>query len=564
MLVAKEPTASGCQILLDEEENMKKIIALVMAVAMLLVCLAGCGGGDSGGTDYKVIRFAVAYDAPTLDPQGSEDDASYFIVNQIGEGLVLGYGGEIHPGVAERWESSEDGMTWTFYLRESKWSDGTDVTAKDFVYAAQRALDPNAARVAAQEYYVLENGEAYQQGECTFEEVGIKAVDDHTLELQLAHPNAAPLYTISNYSWFPMHQQACEAAGSSYGAEASTLISNGPFVCTEWAHESKFILKKNEHYWNAANVQIDEVQYIIGALDQVAADLAQAGELDVVKTFNLQTIATLEGIGFVSDKTIDSTAFLHMNCAGQSETGRFMSNVNFRKALSYAIDRSAVLNVAAEVGVIGTRITPPGTLTADGEDWYEAYPLADAWSVTAEPEKAKAYLQKALDELGVTTEELPEFELLCFDSQKNLDRGQAIQDMVLQTLGVKIVMNPQPIQQMLDMAYNGEFDFWFGGKTVIYPDWLKEIGYEYNSKDASAVTNYDNPAYTALYEEAEQCVDMHERNRCINEMETIILEDMATLYLYWQETNWCHAANLNGIEQLNGYGPYFATAYYTE
>lgn len=543
---------------------MKKIIALVMAVAMLLICLAGCGGEGSGGTDYKVVRFAVAYDAPTLDPQQSKDDASYFIVTQIGEGLVMGYGGEIHPGVAERWETSEDGLTWTFHLRESKWSDGTDVTAKDFVYAAQRALDPNAARVAAQVFYVLENGEAYQQGQCSFEDVGIKTVDDHTLELHLAYPNAALLYIISRFDWFPMNQQACEAAGISYGAEADTLISNGPFVCTEWTHESKFVMKKNEYYWNAANVQIDELQYIIGAEDQVAADLAQAGELELMQTRNLQTIATLEGIGFASDKIIDTTAFLHMNCAGQNETGRFMSNLNFRKAISCAIDRTAVLNVAAEAGVVGTRITPPETLTADGTDWYEAYPLADGWSTTAEPEKAREYLQKALDELGATTADIPEFELLCFDSQKNLDRGQAIQDMVLQTLGVKIVMNPQPLQQMLEMVDNGQYDFYFGGKPVIYPDWLKEIGYEYNIKDASAVTNYDNPAYTALYEEAERCVDMHERNRCINEMETIILEDMTTLYLYWQETNWCHVANLNGIEQLNGYGPYFATAYYTE
>ena len=545
---------------------MKKIIATVMAAVLLLGCLAGCGGNDdnSNGDAYHVIHFAVEYDAPTLDPQATNDDAAYLVINQIGEGLVVGYGGEIHPGMAERWDTSEDGLTWTFYLRESKWDDGTAVTANDFVYAAQRALEPGTARIAASEYYVLENAEAYQAGECDFEAVGIKAVDEHTLELRLAHTNAALLYTLSNYNWFPMQQQACEAVGISYGAEADTLASNGPFVCVEWGHESKFVLKKNENYWNADNVQIDEVQYVIGAADQVAADLAQAGDVDLMQTNDRQTIATLESLGFSSDKVVDTTAFLQMNCAGQEETGRFMSNVNFRKALSCAIDREAVLQVAGETGTVGTRITMPGTLTADGKDWYEEYPLADGWATKAESEKAKEYLQKALDELGATAADIPELELLCFDSQKNLERGQAIQDMVLQTLGVKIVLNPQPIQQMLEMKANSEFDFCFVGKAAVYPDWLKEIGYEFNSADPSAVTNYNNPVYTELYNEASQCVDMHVRNQCVNELESIIMEDMATLYLYWEETNWLHPANLTGIEQLNGYGPYFATAQYTD
>ena len=543
---------------------MKKMIALLLAALMLMALATGCSdSGKNGGEDgYNVIRFAQGYDATTLDPQNCYDDGSYFVLNNVNEGLVVGYGGEIYPGIAERWDVSEDGMVYTFHLRDAKWNDGTPITAYDFVYSAKRILDPNTAYEQASVYYSFKNGEKCHLGECSFDEVGVKALDERTLEYTLENPTAILLYALAGYSMGPVKQEACEAAGVEYGAKAENIVTCGPFTVTEWQHESKIILKKNENYWNADNVHIDEVQFIIGAADQVASDLFMAGELDAARFTNNTAVQTLDSLGLNSDLQMSTYYFAHLNCAGHdAEAGRFMGNANFRKALSCAIGREEIVQVADVPAIPSYRITVPTLTTADGKSWDEEYPLT-GWSTSAEPEKAKEYLQLALQEVGATVQDVPELQMLCFDSQGNLDKYQAMQDMIRQTLGITCVINPQPIQQMLDMADNGEFDFYLGGKPVTYPDWLDEVGSEYDSTHRSATANYVNPEYTKLAKQADMAVDMKERNERLYEMEQIIADDMATLCLYWMEDYMMYVPELTGIEDCNGLGPYFANCRY--
>lgn len=544
---------------------MKKMIAMLLAAVMLLALATGCSdsGGNGGEDDYQVIRFAQAYDATTLDPQNCYDDGSYFVLNNVNEGLVIGYGGEIYPGLAETWDVSDDGMVYTFHLRkDAKWSDGTPLTAHDFVYSAKRILDPTTAYEQATVYYNFKNGEKCHLGECSFDEVGVKALDDYTLEYILEKPTAILLYALSTYAMVPVKQEACEAAGVEYGASAESVVSCGPFTVAEWQHESKIILKKNEHYWNAENVHIDEIQFIIGAGGQVAADLFMAGELDVACFTDNTSVATLEPLGLGSILRMATYSFAHLNCGGHDEeAGRFMGNANFRKALSCAIGREEIVKVTDVLAMPTYRITAPTLTTADGKSWDEKYPLT-GWSTKAEPEKAKEYLALALEEIGATVDEVPVLQMLCFDSQANLDKYQAMQDMILQTLGITCVINPQPIQQMFDMADNGEFDFWVGGKPVTYPDWLDEVGSEYDSSYSGAVTNYVNPEYTRLAKEAEVAISMEERNAILYEMEKIIAEDMATLCLYWLQEYTMFVPELTGIEDCNGLGPYFVNCQY--
>lgn len=532
---------------------MKKMLALVMAVLMLMASFSAVA------EEPKVIRFGHSYDATTLDPQNCYDDGSYYVINNIVETLVVCRDKEIHPGVAETWEVSEDGLVYTFHLRQSNWSDGTPLTANDFVYAAKRVLDPTTAYENAYSFYSLKNGEAYNLGNCAFEDVGVKALDDYTLEYTLEYPSATAIYAFGGYAYAPMNQAACEKYGTAYGAEAENLLTNGPFTCTEWLHESKITIKKNPNYWNAENVKIDEVQYIIGASGQVAVDLFMAGDLDVGTFYDYDSIDTLTMLGMESTSRLSGYNFLHFNVAGGSEaTAPFMSNANFRKAISAAISREDIMRVANVVAQPAHRITAPTLVVADGRGWEEAYPM-QGWSTKAEPEKAKEYLNAALAEIGATLDQVPEIQMVCFDSQANMVKLQAVQDMIYQAIGVNCVISPQPIQQMFDMINNGQFDMWVGGKTLETPDWLGQVAYEY-SDTPGAISRYDSAAFNELYSKAERTPSMEERNELMNEMEKIIVEEMLTLHLYWSEDYTIFVPGVTGIGDLDGYGPYFATA----
>ena len=532
---------------------MKRTLALILAM-MLLVSVFAC---TASAEAPKVIRYGHGYDATTLDPQNAEDDGSYFVINNIIEPLVVGYDGTIHPGVAESWETSEDGTVYTFHLRQSNWSDGTPLTAKDFVYAAQRVLSPDAAYAQAYSFYTLKNGEQYNLGECAFEEVGVKALDDYTLEYTLSAPSATFLFDVSGYAFAPMNQAACEKYGETYGAEADNMLTNGPFICTEWLHDSKITISKNENYWNAENVHIDEVQYIIGASGQVAVDLFMAEELDVAGFSKQDNIDTMMMLGMDYTTNLSSSNFIWMNCSGGSDaTTKFMSNTNFRNAISAAISREDVMRVCNVVGVPADRIAAPTLVTASGKSWDEAYPV-EGWSTQAEPEKAKEYLNKAMEELGTTVEEVPELVMVCFDSQSNMTKLQAIQDMVFQTLGINCVISPQPIQQMFALVMGGEFDFWVGGKSLETPDWLSQIGFEF-SDGQGAIGGYKNEEYNAMFHAAETAATQEEREALLIQLENIIIEDMTTLHLFWSEEYTFTVPGLTGLKELNGYGPYFA------
>ena len=531
---------------------MKKMLALALAVMMMMSCF-------SAMAEDKVIRFGHSYDATTLDPHNCTDDGSYYILNNIVEPLVVGYGNDVHPGVAETWEPAADGTSIVFHLRQSNWSDGTPLTAQDFVYSVQRILDPNAAFENTYKFYIIKNAEKYNLGQCSFEEVGVKALDEYTLQYDFEYPQINPALALSGYAFAPVNQAACEKFGTAYGAEAENVLTNGPFVATEWLHQSKITIKKNANYWNAENVKLDEVQFIVGATGQVGVDLFMAGDLDVGLFSTIDHLDTLSMLGLEGEFRLSGFNFLNMNVKGSSEkTAPFMSNANFRKALSSAISREDVLRVANITGEAAYRIAPPTLPSGKGGTWAEDYPM-QGWSTKAEPEKAKAYLDAALQELNVTIDQVPEIVMLCYDSQSNMVKLQAVQDMIYQAIGVNCVISPQPIQQMFSMVNNAEFDLWVGGKTVELPDWIAQVGYEF-SGEIGNISGYEGEEYIKLYKSLNNIVDSAERAEIIAQMEQIIMDELLTLHLYWSSECTIAVDGISGIEDMNGYGPYFANA----
>jgi oligopeptide transport system substrate-binding protein len=520
----------------------------------VLLCAAMAAGTMTAGTtmtacaeEEKVLTIGWAYEPSTLDPARAEEDASYRITHMTTEALLRYVDGEVEPGCAESYEASDDKMEYTFHLREdSVFSDGTPITAETFRYSLLRLLDPEVGNEACETGYVIKNGLAYNTGECEAEDLGIEVVDDYTLKLTLEYPTYPVQFTRWEFS--PVSEEASEEYGIAYGAEAENMLTNGPFTVTEWVHDSEVVLEKNENYWNADAINLDKIVCVINATGDTAVDMLMTDALDVADMSTQIQADTMVDQGFELYTSTSGYQCLHINHTGKTEeTALFLSNVNFRKALNYAIDRDALVATSYTTDIAATRAICPDEDGVDGL-FQEEYPY-EGWSTGADTEKAKEYLELALEELGKTADEIPTFTFLCYDSNNNMIALNAVMDMWNKALGINCEIDAQPIQNMIQKMYNGEYDFWKGAVSREGIDALSLFDY-YQSEDGTF--NYSDEAYDALYDAALNAQDWQERKDDIFALEQDFCENVIDLLLTWQGTYAVYSPNVTGITAYDG------------
>lgn len=543
---------------------MKKGIALCLVMLMVLATVTGCtqnngpnsnespvsnntdpngavtstAGQPTGGTNAtpKEIIIGVDYDATTFDTHNMDDDGSYIPMRLIGEGLVRNNNGVISPGVAERWDVSADNLTYTFHLRTNAlWSDGTQLSAYDFEYAFKRMLDPALGLTNASAGIILfKNAEEYYNGAVTIDKVGFKALNDSTLEITTNDVNIETLFSLADYSFFPVKESKVNAEGEAYGSEADTILTNGAFTMSEWRHEDRQILVKNEYYWNKEAIKLDKITRLVNISQDTAYDMLLVGELNAATFSDITKVEKLESEGYNSITYVSTYHFAHMNSTGSSDATRpFMENINFRRALNYAVNRLGLTQSVYKGGEPATRITAPIVMGVSLL-FNEEYPY-QAWPQEGDPVKAKECLNLALQELGVTLDQVPELSLLCYESQSSTLILQAVQDMILSTLGIKSKVDPQPVQQMLEKADNGDWDLWWGGKDVGDLDWLSTFAIDFDYTNISDVSNYHNDRYLDLLVRARYATTMKERKDLLFEMEKELCENPPSILVGWRQ-----------------------------
>ncbi|MGB7606206.1 MAG: peptide ABC transporter substrate-binding protein, partial [Lutisporaceae bacterium] len=335
---------------------MKKSLALVLALVLVLsIALTACGTTDdkdkSGeSTEPKVLRMA-GNEPPNLDPQLGTDQVSIEIDNAILEGLIRVHAGEVLPGMAETWEISEDGLTYTFHLRDAQWSDGKKVTAQDFEYSYLRLLAPaTASEYAFQGYYIV-NGQEYNTEKITDPtQVGVKALDEKTLEIKLHSPTKYFLALTGFLSFMPSRKDLVEQYKEAYAADADKAVYNGPFTLTEWQHDASIVLEKNASYWNKDAINLDRVEFTIVTDSKTIVNMYEAGDIDLAG-LSKDFIEKYEAEGKANFFPTGSEWYFQINVKGKSaEVGKFLGNANFRKAIGYAIDRQAFCDAILKNG----------------------------------------------------------------------------------------------------------------------------------------------------------------------------------------------------------------------
>lgn len=481
--------------------------------------------------EKQEVVWNIGADPLTLDPQLNSAVDGGHVINNTFEGLVREVSGEVVPAMAEEWTISEDGLVYTFKLRDAKWSDGKPVVAGDFEYAWKRAVDP---AIASEYAYIFASGNVLNAEEIVYggtkkpEELGVKAIDDKTLEVTLARPTEYFLRLTAFATYMPTRQDVTDTEGA-WAKDPAKAISNGPFKLAEYKMGDKLVLVKNENYWNAENVSLEKITGRMIVEESTAYAAYKADEVAINEKIPATEIPKL----MVEDETFYSMPYIGTYFYVFNMNNPVMQDVNVRKALNLAVDRTVIAEQVARGGQTpATGFTPPGFLDAEGKDFKET--AGDhGISVTADVEGAKAALAAAGYPDGVG---FPEIEILYNTSDSHKVIAEAVQEMLKQNLGINVRLSNQEWAVFQETRNEGTFDSvarhgWIG--DYLDPNTMLEIFEAANPQNSG---RYNSAEFDTELQAARSSVGK-ERMDHLYKAEEILMKDYPILPIYYYVNN---------------------------
>ncbi|SCC43736.1 peptide ABC transporter substrate-binding protein [Bacillus mycoides] len=565
-----------------KRKKMKKLTAVVVPVLAMSVALTACSGsggekkttttsnsGEEKKSDVKyaakqVLNRTENQEIPTMDTSKSTDTLGAQILGNTMEGLYrLDKDNKPIPAAAESSTKSEDGKKYTFKLRkDAKWSNGDPVTAKDFVYGWQRLLDKNTAAEYAFIAYYIKNAEAINKGEKPGTELGAKAVDDYTLEVELEKPVPYFLNLLAFPSYYPLNEKFVKEKGDKFGLEADTTVYNGPFVMSSWKHEQGWQLKKNDKYWDNKTVKLEEINYSVVKEVATKVNLYDTGSID----FTLLSGEFVDKYKSNKDEygeyAESSTFFLRLN---QKRNGQDtpLKSKKLREAIALSVDKKGLANVILNNGSKATdQLVPKGLATGpDGKDYQDTFKNG----LKQDTKKAAAAWEEAKKELG---KDQVTIELLSYDDGTAKKIADYVKDQIEKNLkGVTINTKIQPFKQKLKLESAQDYEISYAGWSPDYADPMTFIDM-FESKSPYNQMSYSNPKYDEMVQKAgnELLSDPKKRWEALGEAEKLFLEEDAGLVpLYQTGRSYVMKPNVKGIVKHNISPEYsFKWAYVTE
>ena len=540
---------------------MKKILAAMLSGAVVLAALGGCGtytddGTSSSGssssaetssaesgtgestdtsadTSADPMTFTFIGGQPvTLNPilsQSSDDGNSFYLL----QSSLFRYTADgVQNEICETYDVSDDGLTYTFHLRDANWSDGKPITAEHFAYALYCYTSPDMGCPQASGYYDIAGAEAFNTGSGSWEDVGVKAIDDKTLEITLTEPNDDYILQLATSATTPLRQDFVEAQGESLGSSVDALQYSGPYVLTEWVLDSSLTFTKNPEYWNADESFPVETITLLDVDDaNTAYSMFESGEVDALASVSTQYKDAL------ADYTTIQTGgggmmYIWINENGMSEeAAAVLSNQNFRNALNYAIDRSSTVAAITPLSTPYSRLTLPFYEGLDGGSFADEYPV-DCPPLEGDVEQAQEYLALALEELGMSSvAELPEMHFVTWDTAQQRLMCETLIDQWKQNLGIETIQLDQyPIGTAIGNYSSNQFDiFAISISSSLTPyDALENFvnGGDYNNGI------WTNDEYDALVEQVKAATDKAEKYALTQQAEQILVDGACIIPFY--------------------------------
>ncbi|OEC02604.1 ABC transporter substrate-binding protein [Lysinibacillus sphaericus] len=517
-------------------KNKKFLLLTVLAVFSLVLAACGFGGDssdkakddkkDSGSSETaKELNLVIPSEPPSLHPQLATDSTSSAILINVFEGLTRSDAeGQPQPAMAEKWDVSEDGLTYTFHLRDAKWTNGDPVVAGDFEYAWKWALNPENLSEYASVFYPIKGAYEYNNAEGTVDEVGIKAEDDKTLVVTLTNPTPYFLELTAFKTYSPVNQKVVEGKEDWYAEAGENYVTNGPFTLDTWKHSDSIVLKKNEGYWDAANVALNTVNIGMVENEATAVTMFKNKEIDYLGS-PYQTVALDAIDGFKADKSLNIDDHAAIYWYKFNTTDKITGNANIRKALTLAIDRQGLIdNVTKGEQKPALGMVPSAISGFEKDRGY--YKDNDV-------EGAKAALEAGMKELGIKDAKDIKLNLSFNTSEGHAAIAQYIQEGWSKNLGITVSLDNSEWQVYLEKLNVLDYQIGRMGWIADYNDPYTFLEMFDTAKNGNNDTGWENPKYKELLKQAIAEVDTAKRLELLKEAEAVAVSEFPVAPIYY-------------------------------
>lgn len=475
------------------------------------------------------LTVGVTEFSPNFDPHETVITTNIMVGTNVFEGLTRQKGtGEIEEGIAKKWDVSKDGKTYTFHLREAKWSDGSLITAQDFVYGWERAMAPENDNPYKFLFSIVEGAEAYITNGGDFTNVGVKAIDKQTLEVKLTGPAIHFLDLTSFVLFFPAKKEFVEAKGTEYGTKTDTMIYNGPFMIDS-IDEKEVVLKKNDHYWDENEVKLEEISLIFNKDSSTVVSQYEEGKIDLFSVRE-EYKETYQEMGEIREVPSFGTTYISIN-----HQDAFFKNEKIREAVMFAVDRQAV-------GV--ARDYPPaeGMVSSGIKGAKKTFREEQGNLLKTDKELAIQTFKEGLKELGLET--APLVEIVSDNVESEIKATEII------------------VQNLTDVGFNiktsvtKDSEEWYTRFStrdfqLISTGW----GADYNDPTSflnlfmseNSFEGYSNAEYDKLVKEALTTIDLKDRTEKLLKAEKILIEDDVVVPLTHASTSFVAREDVKGL-----------------
>lgn len=503
---------------------------------------------DKEAQGEKILRTNNSSEPASLDPALAKGTHESWILQHAFTGLMsYDENGDLAPAMAESYDESDDGLTYTFHIREdAKWSNGDPVKASDFEYAWKRVVDPKLASDYAYQIsnYVV-GAEEYLNGDGSADDIGIKSIDDKTLEVKLKKPSPYFLGLTAFYTLYPVNQNVVEANADWAKDPTNTeFVSNGPFKITGWDHNQKITLRKNPDWYRADEVKLDGIDLDIIEEQNTQYTKYEGGEYDFI--INPPTAVVDKLIKEDNPELIIggdvATYYYQFN-----NKEKPFNNAKVRNALSMAIDRKAIVENITKGGQIPAEgLVPFGFLDPDGKEFRDR----NGNLIKEDKEKAKDLLEEGLAEEGMKLEDLNGTVILFNTNEAHRNIAQAVQQMWKQAFGVDFQLENAEFKVVIDRRKNGDYKISRAGWVGDYldPNTMLDIMMTDNGNND---VFYSNKDFDKLMAEAGDSADNEFRFEKMAEAEKILIDDMPIIPIYFYTQPYMQKPYVSGIYKTN-------------